>query len=288
LHHRRVSLAAIAAATLALGACGDDGEDTSTAETEAYTTTTSQAAATGDAAIDAAVEQYDSYVEENAESLVEATDTFVAAIDASDLEQARELYPTTRLYFERIEPVAGAFGSLDPEIDAREGDVPKEDWTGFHPIEKALWVDESTGGLSELTAELKVDTEKLEQVADDGSFGAAEIAQGSVDLLGEVSASKITGEEERYSHTDLWDFEANVQGAEAGFQALEPVIGEQDPELVTEIGDDFAGTYALLDEYRDGDGFVFYDTLTKDDTRKLAQQIDVLGEALSQVPALIE
>jgi iron uptake system component EfeO len=286
-HVRLLSVAALSAAAIALGACGDDDETTSTAQSEAYSTTTSQAQPTGDAAIDAAVEQYDSYVEENAEGLVDATETFTAAIDAGDLEEAKALYPTTRVYFERIEPVAGAFGSLDPEIDAREGDVPKDEWTGFHPIEKALWIDESTDGLEDLTAELKVDTEKLEEVADEGSFGAAEIAQGSVDLLGEVSASKITGEEERYSHTDLWDFEANVEGAEAGFQALEPVIEEQDPELTTEIADDFAATYDLLNEYRDGDGYVLYDTLSKADTRELAQQIDVLGEALSQVPALI-
>jgi iron uptake system component EfeO len=287
-HARLASLAALSAATLAFGACGGDEAEITSQSASYSTTTTSEATATGDAAIDGAVGQYDAYVEENASSLVEATDTFVAAIDAGDLKQAKELYPRARAYFERIEPVAGAFGSLDPEIDAREGDVPKDGWTGFHPIEKALWIDESTAGLEDLTAELERDAEKLERVAEDGSFGAAEIAQGSVDLLGEVSASKITGEEERYSHTDLWDFEANVEGAEAGFRALEPVIEETDPGLATEIAGDFSASYALLDEYRAGaDGFVLYDTLTEDDTRRLAQQIDVLGEALSQIPALI-
>ena len=103
-----------------------------------------------------------------------------------------------------------------------------------------------------------------------------------------MSSSKITGEEERYSHTDLWDFEANVEGAEAGFMALEPVIEEKDPELATEISDDFASTYELLDQYRKGtDGFVYYDTLTKQDTQQLAQQIDALGEAMSKVPSLV-
>ena len=276
-------LFACLAATLGFAACGGDA-DTSTQAAQ-YSSTTVQATTTGDEAIDAAVEQYDAFVEENAASLTDATATFVAAIDAGDLERAKELYPATRAFFERIEPVAGSFGSLDPEIDAREGDVPKDEWTGFHPIEKALWIDETTNGLEDLTAELKVDTAKLEEVADEGSFGAAEIAQGSVDLLGEVSASKITGEEERYSHTDLWDFEANVEGAEAGFQALEPVIEASDPGLATEISDDFASTYALLDEYREGtDGFVLYGTLTKKDTQELARQIDALAEALSQVP----
>lgn len=284
-HVRRASLAALSFASIALVACGDDG-DTSTAADPQYTTTT--AVATGDEAIDAAVERYDAYVEENAASLVDATATFTAAVDAGDLERAKQLYPMSRAFFERIEPVASAFGNLDPEIDAREGDVPKDEWTGYHPIEKALWVDRTTDGLSDLTARLRTDTEKLKQVADDGSFGAAELAQGSVDLLGEVSSSKITGEEERYSHTDLWDFEANVEGAEAGFMALEPVVEEKDPELANEISDDFASTYKLLDQYRKGtDGFVLYDTLSKQDTQQLAQQIDALGEAMSKVPSLV-
>jgi iron uptake system component EfeO len=270
----------------ALAACGDD-ENPATEDPQ-YSTTTSQAVPTGDAAIDQAVEQYDAYVEENAASLTTATKTFVAAVTAGDLARARQLYPATRAFYERIEPVASSFGDLDPDIDAREGDVPKDEWTGFHPIEKSLWVDETTDGLHDLTAKLVTDVEQLQEVADKGSFGAAEIAKGSVDLLGEVSASKITGEEERYSHTDLWDFEANVEGAEAGFEALEPVIEEKDPDLVSEIEDDFDSTYALLDQYRKGtDGYVLYDTLSKQDTQALAQQIDALGEAMSNVPALV-
>jgi iron uptake system component EfeO len=286
LNHARFALpAAILVATVGLAACGDDSDSSSQAGS--YSTTTGQATPTGDAAIDAAVEQYDAYVEENAAALTDATKTFVAAVKAGDLERAKQLYPVTRSFYERIEPVASSFGTLDPEIDAREGDVPDAQFAGFHYIERGLWIDGTTDGLDEVADELLKDVEKLQTVADDGSFGATEIAKGSVDLLGEVSSSKITGEEERYSHTDLWDFEANVEGAEAGFQALGPVIKEKDPELATEISDDFASTYKLLDGYRKGtDGFVLYDTLSKRDTQQLAQQIDALGEAMSQVPAV--
>ena len=42
--------------------------------------------------------------------------------------------------YERVEPVAESFGDLDPRIDARANDVPKSKWTGFHPIERRLWV----------------------------------------------------------------------------------------------------------------------------------------------------
>ena len=59
---------------------------------------------------------------------------------------------------------------------------------------------------------------------------AVQIANGANELLGEVSASKITGEEERYSHIDLVDFEANVEGAEAAFEAVEPLLEQEGPE----------------------------------------------------------
>jgi iron uptake system component EfeO len=281
---RPLALLAIGAAALVAAGCGDDDEPTAES-----TTSTSTAAATGvdQEKLDAAVEEYDSYVESEATALVEATDEFVALVDSGDVDGAKDVYPGARVHFERIEPVAGAFGDLDPDIDGREGDIPADEWGGYHRIEKALWIEESTQGLEPITTELVDDVANLEGVAEREQFEAPDIAQGSIDLLGEVSASKITGEEERYSHTDLWDFEANVAGAEAGFEALAPALEEADAELVERIRGEFEETYALLDEYREGDGYVLYDTLSEQDTRGLAQRIDALGESISRVPALV-
>ena len=137
------------------------------------------------------------------------------------------------------------------------------DWGGYHRIEKALWIDETTDGLEQTIKELRNDVANLNDIAIKADFDPVEIAQGSVDLLAEVSASKITGEEERYSHTDLWDFEANVEGAEAGFEALEPALEQVDPELVDEIEPSSSRPCTRCStSYREGDGFVLYDTLS--------------------------
>lgn len=165
--------------------------------------------------------------------------------------------------------------------------VEAGEWGGYHWIETALWIDGSTEGLEPITKELLSDVTNLEGIAVKADFDPAEIAQGSVDLLGEVSASKITGEEERYSRTDLWDFEANVAGAEAGFEALAPALREVDPELADEVAEQFADTYAALDDYRRGDGFVLYYELSTDDTAVLSQRIDALAEPLSRVSATV-
>ena len=220
---RAVALAlTLAAAALLAAGCGEDEDSDSTSTAAAEETSTTAATGEIDAALlDEAVIEYDAYVERETGDFVVATEEFLAPVEAGDIEAAKAAYPGARVHFERIEPVAGAFGDLDPDIDGREGDIPPMDWGGYHRIEKALWVAESTEGLEETISELRNDVTNLDDIAIKAEFDPEEIAQGSVDLLAEVSASKITGEEERYSHTDLWDFEANVAGAEAGFEALE-------------------------------------------------------------------
>jgi iron uptake system component EfeO len=237
--------------------------------------------------IEAAIAQYRKYLEQNTDELVKATKPFVAAVVAGNVEEAKALYPVARVPYERIEPVAESFGSLDPRIDARENDVPKSEWEGFHVIEKALWVDDTAQGMAPVAEQLEADVAELAKKVETVDLQAVQIANGANELLGEVSASKITGEEERYSHIDLVDFEANVEGSESAFEAIEPLLSAKNPELAKEIEADFKAVYASLEPYRDGAGYVSYEELTAADTRKLAQGIDALAEKLSQVPAEI-
>jgi iron uptake system component EfeO len=237
--------------------------------------------------VEAAVEQYREYIEKNTDELVAETKPFVAAVVAGDVAKAKSLYPAARIPYERIEPVAESFGDLDPRIDARENDVPASQFEGFHRIEKALWEEGTANGMAPVAEQLEADVRDLATKVETVDLQAVQIANGANELLGEVSASKITGEEERYSHIDLVDFEANVEGAEAAFDAVEPLLGKKDPKLAKEIEADFAKVYATLKPYETADGFVSYEELTKADTRKLAQSIDTLAEKLSQVPAQI-
>jgi iron uptake system component EfeO len=231
----------------------------------------------------AAVAQYRQYLETQSAELVTATRAFTDAVDGGNLEQAKALYAPARVAYERIEPVAETFGNLDPEIDAREGDVPKKEWGGYHYLEQKLFVDGTTDDLSSYTKELNAHVEELQNLVKDVDLQPGAVANGAVELLNEVSASKITGEEERYSHTDLVDFEANVQGSQAAFDAVKPILAAKDPELVADIDAKFAAVTAALAPYRTGTTFVAYTALTDADTKALAQVIDALAEPLSKV-----
>ncbi len=201
---------------------------------------------------------------------------------AGDVERAKELYAPARLPWERIEPVAGSFGDLDPMIDAREGDVPEDEWTGFHRIEQALWEENTTEGQEKYARQLLEDVKTLREEVEGIELKPADLVTGSVELLNEVSATKITGEEERYSHTDLYAINANVEGSEVAFEAIEPALEQQDPDLASEIEERFEAVYGAFEPYHQGEGWVNYTELNESERRELSQKIDALAEELSQ------
>jgi iron uptake system component EfeO len=235
----------------------------------------------------AAVAAYRRYVEENTAELVRATRVFTGAVAAGDVGAAKAAYTAARIPYEKIEPVAESFGDLDPEIDAREGDVPAKQWGGFHKVEQALYVANTAAGMAPVAKKLQSDVQLLDRKVQTIELQPAQIANGATELLNEVSASKITGEEERYSRTDLVDFQANVDGSRAAFEAVKPILEDTDPELVKAISHEFDAVDTALDPYRAGDGFVPYTDLTEADKRKLSQAIDALAEPLSQAPAKV-
>jgi len=237
----------------------------------------------GSPELDRAAREYQDYVDGQSELLVDRTEEFTAAVKAGDVAEAKDLYASSRVPWERIEPIAEKFGTLDPEVDAREGDVPHRQWGGFHRIEQALWVENTTKGQGEYANELMSDVERLERKVDDVKLLASDPVFGAVELLNEVSATKITGEEERYSHTDLYDIAANVEGAKVAFDFVKPVVKRENPELVAEIEARFEDVEREIEPYRRGDGWVSYNQVDEGQRRELSQKIDALAEPLSRV-----
>jgi len=240
-----------------------------------------------DEALQAAVTDYTRYVTSQVTALQEQTQAFVTAVKAGDVAQAQALYPVARTYYERIEPVAESFGDLDPKIDARENDVePGDTWTGFHVLERDLWA----GDLSQsgpVADQLTTDVDDLATRVQTLELQPLDLANGALGLLDEIASSKITGEEDRYSHTDLWDFQANLDGSQAAITSLRPVVAAADPELAASLDSAFAATQAELAQFASGDGFVLYTTLTPAQVQGLSDSLNALAAQVSQVPAVV-
>ncbi len=252
------------------------------------TVTGSAQALSEDEQLAAASKNYEQYVQTQVDGLVAQTGAFVAAVKAGDIAKAKSLYPVARTYYERIEPVAESFGDLDPEIDARDGDLdPGVEWTGFHKLEQDLWVKGDVSGSGPVADKLNADVAQLKTLVATVQLKPLELANGAKELLDEVATSKVTGEEDRYSHTDLWDFQANVEGSKAAVAALRPALDQRDPALGPQLDAQFAAVQAELDKYRSGDQWKLYTELTPDQVKALSDAINGLAEPISKVAATI-
>jgi iron uptake system component EfeO len=139
--------------------------------------------------------------------------------------------------------------------------------------------------MSAIADKLVADVKRLEAKVQTETYQPDQLANGATGLLGEVSKSKITGEEDRYSHTDLWDFEANVSGAETAFGLLAPALRSKDAALATNVANRFDAVQAELGRIKKGGRYPSYDTVGTAQRRTFSQLVDALAEPLSQVAA---
>ena len=240
-----------------------------------------------------AVDQYASYVKDQSQQLLAGTEDFAKAFAAGEEAEAKQLYPQVRMHWERIEPVAESFGDLDPILDAREADLEEgQEFTGWHRAEKDLWAPKGYTKMSQAQRQQIADglvkhTTELVTRAQALEFTPDKLANGAKELLDEVATGKVTGEEEAFSHTDLWDFQANLEGAKIAYEDLAPLLEGTDDELDAQLKENFEKLQAQLDAYRVGEGFKYYDQLGTEQVQELAAGVDALSEPLSRLTAAV-
>ncbi|MFD0009146.1 iron uptake system protein EfeO [Streptomyces sp. NPDC127178] len=249
-------------------------------------------AAKRDPRLDKAVAAYREYAQEQADETLPKAEAFANAVKDGDIEAAKKAYAPSRIGWERTEPVAESFGDIDPKVDVREDGLEDgQKWTGWHRLEKSLWQDKKlTAEDTTLADQLITDLKDWQKRVGKAEITPTSMANGAKELLDEVATGKVTGEEERYSHTDLVDFKANVEGAEKAYELLKPVAQENDPALVTELDKQFAALDALLDKYRADKAsydFTSYDKVGKADRKELSDGVNALAEPLSKLAAAV-
>ena len=283
---------------LSLAACGSDAKDGVTDESSASQSPSAAAkplSAAEKTEAAKATAGFTAYVQGELAELTAETAKFVDAVKAGNDDEARALYPIAREHWERVEPVAAQFGDLDPAIDAREAGLDKgADWTGWHRLEKDLWPTRAknytpltVAEKTQLADKLLADTKTIQAQGADLKLTLTDVVEGSQGLLEEVAGSKVTGEEEYWSRTDLWDFQANLDGSRQGFELFEPILVGRDKKLAGTIADQFDAVQDLLDKTRDGEGYVTYDTLTRPQVKAMSDAVNALGESLAEVSAVL-
>ncbi|GGX61860.1 iron uptake system protein EfeO [Streptomyces anandii] len=252
-------------------------------------------AAKRDPRLDRAVAEYRQYAQDQADETLPRVETFVKAVKAGDVAAAKKAYAVSRLGWERTEPVAESFGDIDPKVDVREDGLEDgQKWTGWHRLEKALWQDGKIGAEEKTLADqLVTDLKDWQKRVGKAEITPTSMANGAKELLDEVATGKVTGEEDRYAHTDLVDFKGNVEGAQKAYELLKPVAAKNDPALTGELDKQFAALEALLGQYRTDKAdktsyeFVSYDKVGKEQRKELSDAVNALAEPLSKLAAAV-
>ena len=295
----------VAAASLLLAGCssGDSGggETSSSAASE---TSTSAAAAPNPAAEKAAAD-YKAYATAQIDELVGVVKVFTDAVRANNLQAAQDAYAPSRLPWERIEPLAGLVEEIDGKVDARVDDFAGVDdpaFTGWHRLEYLLFGQNTTEGGAPFADQLDADVATLKEQFASVEVKPVDVSTGAAELIEEVSEGKITGEEDRYSKTDLWDFDANLQGSQAAVDTLSQALSQTDPALLGKIDAGFDQIFDTMRPLRRGDGWVLFCTendpypsprcpeVTVDPAMidKLKAELGGLSENLSQVSGVLK
>ncbi|HEU5421153.1 MAG TPA: iron uptake system protein EfeO [Streptosporangiaceae bacterium] len=240
--------------------------------------------------LSAAVHGYSSYISDNTASLVARTQQFCTAINAGSMERARVAYPQARVYYEHIEPVAEIWGDLDTQIDGRwENPVTvRSQFTGFHRLEQLLWEDNTLAGAPRLCSDLVRHEQQLLKLVRSAQYNPLEMASGATELINEAGTSKISGEEERYSSTDLPVFQANVDGAMEIVSLLKPYLEQKNASLLSLIQRRDDAIARQMKQFQaspgyDDTGYVEYSTVLDSQRRKLSAAVNALAEALSKI-----
>jgi iron uptake system component EfeO len=271
--------------------------------TQDFTVTGNAARSTGgttQALLAEGTKGYGTYVDGVVAGMVTAVDNLKTAVDSGNLSAAKTQYALARPFYERIESDVEGFvlpgfsptdnaGNLDYLIDMRQSNLdPVVGWHGFHAIERDLWQNGAiTPDTQKLATELQTNVTKLSKLVDTLNYKPEDLANGAASLLEEVQSEKIKGEEEAFSHLDLVDFAANVEGAQQAFAFLEPGLKRIDPALTKQVNTQFGNVNAMLKTYEDPTapgGYVLYTpALRATDAAKLSQAVQALQDPLSKI-----
>ena len=277
---------------LLLVSCGKS--ETPKGDAKADTTASQKVKDNDQADLSKETADYKKFVEEQIDMLLKDTENFAQLLKDGKLDEAKKAYPLIRMAYERSEPIAESFGESDIKIDYRLADFKEEfkteeGWKGFHRIEKILWEENTTKGTEKYADELVNDIKELKAKITTIEVTPDLMLTGAIDLLNEVSTQKITGEEEIFSHTDLYDFRANIEGAQKIFELFRPKLEKKDAKLVATLDTEFKAVNDLLNKYMTDDKhYKLYTDLTKEDTKALAEAVTKLGEPLSQMGIIVE
>lgn len=240
--------------------------------------------------------KYRAYVDENAASLTGWVREMRGQIAAGEVAKAESRYATSRVQLGQISPAAMTVEPFFDQIDAVPADGASATGT-YHRIEKALFSKETTAGMKLAAAKLLKDVEALQRRLEATRFRPAALAQDAAAAVRRLSTVAVQGKLEAYSHVDLVDMAAGIEGAQAAFEAAEPLVSDEAVRKRVKRG--FLAIYDALKLYgaaarepqsrpaAAGARFVYYADVPQEGRQGLGRTLNKLLQALEAGSAAV-
>ncbi|MCO8163354.1 iron uptake system protein EfeO [Pseudomonas sp. 21LCFQ010] len=235
--------------------------------------------------------EYRVYLSQQGSALIKAVASLQQAIEAGDLNAAQAAYLPARSAYQRIAPAAQRLAELDNTINARADYFEQREqdpgFSGFHRIEFGLFKQASLDGLAPVTQKLSADVARLKQELLAQSIAPEQLTSIVIRNLLSLAQNRSKGEEERYSHTDLNGFAANLEGARKVIDLLRPLLAKNHADLQQRLDSAVTNLDSTFNGLKSADGYRPYDQVDAAARQLIASQSTALADALQQIdPAL--
>lgn len=238
-----------------------------------------------------AAKAYNKYVQEQGKQLVAGLEQLDAAVKSGDLKKAQESYGQSRMPYERIEPIIEAFSELDGVMDARVDDFKNEkdpEFTGYHRIEYLLFVKKNVKEAEAFSSRLLEDGKKMQQAIAATTIEPSDFIAGVGELMEEAQATKITGEEERWSGATIPVIRANVEGAQAIYDLVKGELKKKDAALDEKISKSLATVIETMNSLSPvGAAWNDFGKMEQAKQIDLKNKLEALAEPLVKMPGTL-
>jgi len=232
------------------------------------------------------------YLAVQGSALIKAATALNQAIASGDLAQAQALYLPARAAYQRLAPAAQRLAELDNQINARADYFEKREqdpaFVGFHRLEYALFQQRNLDDVTPIAQRLLADVTTLKQQLLAQSLPPEQlvgIVVRNLNSLAEVRAG--SGEEERYSRSDLNGFAANAQTARKVVDLLRPMLSKSSADVLANVDQAMSDFDKQLNAFKSADGYVSYDAVTAAQRQQIAAKAQALAAAMDGIdPAL--
>lgn len=224
-----------------------------------------------------AIQEYLTFVNKELSEMVEQLEKLNQSIQKGQLAQAKAAYIQAHQHYETVRPIIVLFGNTDRTINSRADyflDKEKDyRFVGFHLVEYLLFSQQDLKAALPASDELLLKGRDLQKRVLTETIEIPKLVQASADFIEMILETKLSGKENIYSQTDLFDMAANAKGSQVILDVISPFVEaktldqiKENDQKINKIVQSYQlakGQYAPYSQLKQQDKMTLYSLLTQ-------------------------